>query len=93
MNIPLLSQGTPIKFFPYSHATYKRILAWDVSAEDMFLEEYDYLRENLVKRFKNAGISCTTDNKTVFELHYEGTIFYVGFFDFLMSIGLGVRKW
>jgi hypothetical protein len=93
MLIPLLEQGTPVAFYPYSHVTFNRILAADVNENDMSQEEYDYLRDQLVRRFRNAGISCTVDNKVVFELHYEGAVFYVGFFDFFMSIGLGVRKW
>lgn len=73
---------TPVKFHPYRSVVLCRIL------ETNFCEATEILRKDLIDMFNEAGIKCHNDNKIVFELDFEGTKVYYGFYDLKFSIGL-----
>ena len=101
---PEFSNMKPIKFHPYSHVVTNRIFEIDFFhicsnkmeekfRNDSIKNEYDGMRELLVDRFNEFGIKAVVDNKTVFEMEINGTKIFYGFFDFVFSIGLGVKRW
>jgi len=88
----IVEQGTPIRFYPYTHGTQRnifRVNCMDKGREfnDLF---YNDMGSLLIKRFCEAGIKCHRDNKIVFEVKYSGMSFYIGFYDWCLSIGLYV---
>jgi hypothetical protein len=89
MELRLIESATPVKFYPYSHSVKNWIITWDRENT----EQFNYYQGELVSMFNKAGIKAYRDNKTVFELEYCGVRFFVGFFDWVMCIGLHVIKW
>ena len=81
---------TPIKFYPYAHS----VMDWVYSQEYNSNDSIDNFRKRLDSIFKEHGIKTHIDNKIVYEVHIKKTnvrVFY-GFYDWVFSIGLAVRK-
>jgi hypothetical protein len=77
----------PVAFHPYTSSVRDRIFQAEYNHDDQI---YD-LQNQLIELFREAGINAYRDNKTVFELDYnESSIFY-GFYDWTFSIGLSCK--
>jgi hypothetical protein len=86
----------PYEFWEYTTTVYDRFLQiqpdWSDKGKDMrsYLQEF---REELMGRFKEAGIYCVLDNKTAFGFRHKATwqLVYFGFYDGNLIIGPIVR--
>jgi len=76
----------PRKFHPYSSSVTDRVFE---------LDRYpDEIKSFLLNLFNEDGIKCQDDNKIVFECEsYNGREIFIGFFDGVMAVGFGCRKW
>lgn len=93
----------PYEFWPYTTVVMNRILEYEPAwlrgegSESSGRQAVDRLREELVARFKQAGINCVVDNKTAFGLRDIVTdrLVYIGFYDGRVSVGYSVTadKW
>lgn len=79
----------PVAFHPYTSATQARI--YDCDKDEM--DGYEKTRNDLISMFTKAGIKAYVDNKTVFEMEFNGVPIFFGFYDSHFSIGLAVRHW
>ena len=86
MNIFLY--GKPIKYYGYAHCVINTIFNAEYNQNDVFYN----LREDLNILFKDAGIKCYQDNKTVYAIEINGFTVFYGFYDWSFSIGFGVHK-
>jgi hypothetical protein len=89
MDLRLIEVSKPIKFYQYPHYVEDRIAAWIPINTDDYLSH----QNNLLNLFRHHGIQACRDNKTAFEVELKGQRFFIGFFDWCMSIGLSVVKW
>lgn len=77
----------PVAFYPYTSIVQDRILEVENYNEVPSLRE---LREELIEHFNDNGISCTVDNKIVFEVDVKGVRLFIGFKDWNFAIGFSV---
>lgn len=77
----------PIKFHPYRSYVLDRVFVMDSN------NETEYLREELINTFNEAGIKCYNDNKIVFECEINKIKVYYGFYDNKFSIGLSYHDY
>jgi hypothetical protein len=82
----LISDGVPIDFYPYAHTVYHRLGRYSGQLK------YEDLRNSLIMKFKNAGISVHKDNKTAFGLMFHDHKIYIGFYDWTIYVGFDIRK-
>lgn len=77
----------PVKFHRYQSGVTSRLveIRCETQEEEKFFNE---AQTYLVAQFKTAGIKAFADNKTVFECSIHGKSFYVGFYDWVFSVGL-----
>jgi len=87
----ILDNIIPIKFYPYPHVVMKRLIS-SLPEYSNQSSKYIWYRKWLSELFNNAGIKNTIDNKIVFEVEIEGIHFFIGFYDWVMSIGFGIHK-
>lgn len=84
----IISHGIPKSFYPYPHDVQKRLIAFIDDGESIY---YNNFRNQLIKKFNDCGIKASSDNKIVFCLLYYDIPIYIGFYDWTISIGYGVR--
>lgn len=77
-----------VKFYPYAHTVIDRIFSCEYNTNDSI----DMFRKDLHSRFKDSGLVLHPDNKTVYEVEVEDISIFYGFYDWIFSIGLGIRK-
>ena len=79
----------PVRFYHYPSSVYERLFTLDCSSRPL-RDYYMELEEEFLKRFKDSGFKCATDNKIVFEFHNvsTGVQIFVGFYDWCLSVGL-----
>ena len=86
MDMNVIYEAVPVKFYPYAHQVGRRI----VSTDDY--DEFQKFRELLLEEFRCAGIKAYVDNKCVFELDLDGRAVFVGFWDWQMNVGLSITE-
>lgn len=90
-----LFEYVPHEFWPYTSYVTDRIIVTDWRSSGPAND----LRDELLRRFKEADIECHLDNKIVFGLKEDeggnpnnpSRMIYVGFYDGQMTVGLGFR--
>lgn len=80
----------PHEFWGYTTVVTDRIFqrygnGWDAP------EGYGVLRNKLLKAFNAAGIKAQSDNKIAFGFKKGDKMLYVGFYDWHIDVGHGIR--
>lgn len=88
----------PFAFYPYTSSVHNRFIEIDCGGPDDRVDKtqfYQALKHECIDRFNKAGIKAYEDNKTVFGFYAVdsngfGHKFYIGFYDWRISIGFNV---
>ena len=89
-----IDQLKPIAFHCYTSTTRSRIFEVDYSSQSEEGAEIMFFEQELIDMFNENGIKTIfdgrmmKDNKIVFEVDFQGTKIYYGFYDWRFSIGL-----
>lgn len=78
----------PVSFHPYTTFVYDCLVRIQYPKD----AQYQGFIDDLIKVFTSAGIKCHSDNKIAFGVEFKGTIYYIGFYDWTISIGLRVGQ-
>lgn len=89
----VIEDSRPVAYHSYSSSTIKRLVSYSVLDGEISLSTYNAARGILTSRFQHNNLRAFEDNKVVFEVELYGAHFFIGFFDFYLSIGLGVAAW
>ena len=79
----------PVAFHPYTSIVTNRLISVEYDSKDYYINQ---LEKDLIELFNNVGIQCAIDNKIVFACLINGVILYIGFKDWVFSIGFGMMK-
>jgi len=96
MNIRDLEDCNVLRFYPYPHSINDRIMTIKDNGNAEFTRYYNELRNHLIEKYNDCtGKNCEIDNKIVFKVstRFNNTVFYIGFYDWNISIGFNVVKY
>ncbi len=83
----------PVEFLPYSHSVTNKLVSIGDHSDPVTCQLFEDTENELLRIFKNAGLRAFKDNKYIYVLKMSnGTLLYVGFYDWVMNIGFGYRK-
>lgn len=87
LRIPILEgRIKPVAFYPYTTDVYDCLVKIKYPKD----VQYQGFIDDLIKIFKSADLACHSDNKIAFGVEFKGTVYYIGFYDWTISIGLRV---
>ena len=79
----------PVKFHPYTSIVTDRLISVEYDKNDYYINR---LEKDLIELFNEWGITARIDNKIVFECIIHSTMLYIGFKDWVFSIGFSMTK-
>jgi hypothetical protein len=81
----------PVKFYPYTSLTRNRIITINCIDEKL-TQFYTSYKKELTDIFNYHEIKAINDNKIVYEVLLDNTTLFIGFYDWIFSIGLSVQS-